>query len=73
VTIDPGVHHGDPCIKGTRIPVSLLVGSVADGFTPEEIAELYPTLTADDVRAALSYAAELVGQEVLMPLSSSSR
>ena len=34
IVIDPGIHHGEPCIKGTRVPVSVIVGSVADGDTP---------------------------------------
>jgi uncharacterized protein (DUF433 family) len=37
IVIAPDVRHGDPCIKGTRIPVAMIVGSLADGMTPEEI------------------------------------
>ena len=58
VAIDPEVHHGDPCIKGTRIPVAMIVGSLADDMTPEEILHAYPQLTSDDIRAALAYAAD---------------
>ena len=42
IVIAPDLHHGDPCIKGTRIPVAMIVGSLADGMTPEEIREAYP-------------------------------
>jgi uncharacterized protein (DUF433 family) len=68
VVIAPDLHHGDPCIKGTRIPVAMIVGSLADGMTPEEIQEAYPQLTAGDIQAALAYAADLIHQEVLAPL-----
>jgi uncharacterized protein (DUF433 family) len=68
VVIAPDLHHGDPCIKGTRIPVAMIVGSLADGMTPEEIREAYPQLTAEDIQAALAYAADVIHQEVLAPL-----
>jgi len=67
VTIDSDIHHGDPCITGTRIPVTTIVGSLADGMTVEEILEAYPQLTPIDVKAALAYAADVLRQEVLIP------
>lgn len=42
VIVDPDIHHGDPCIKGTRIPVSIIVGSVADKMSLEEVRVAYP-------------------------------
>jgi uncharacterized protein (DUF433 family) len=57
IVIAPDLHHGDPCIKGTRIPVAMIVGSLADGMTSGEIQEAYPQLTAEDIQAALAYAA----------------
>lgn len=69
IVISPDIHHGDPCIKGTRVPVGVIVGSLADGMLPEEILAEYPQLTRDDIQASLAYAAELVQQEVLAPLS----
>jgi uncharacterized protein (DUF433 family) len=69
ITIDPAVHHGEPCIKGTRIPVSLIVGSIADGDRPEDLLAAYPSLTREDVQAALSYAAEAVREAPLVPLA----
>ena len=68
IVIAPDLHHGDPCIKGTRIPVAMILGSLADGMTQEEIQVAYPQLTSEDIRAALAYAAEVIHQDVLMPL-----
>lgn len=59
ISIDPNVCHGKPCIKGTRIWVSLIVDNLAFGSTEEEILEAYPSLTREDIRAALAYAAEM--------------
>lgn len=70
ISIDPAVHHGEPCIQGTRIPVSVLVGSLADGDTPEEILTAYPALTREDVSATLYYAAEAVRDAPLLPFAS---
>ena len=60
IVIDPAIHHGEPCIKGTRVPVSVIFGSIADGDTAEEIIEAWPRLTGDDIKAALEFAAEKV-------------
>jgi len=60
IVIDPAIHHGDPCIKGTRVPVSIIVASIADGDTTEEVLNAYPQLAAEDVKAALKFAAEAV-------------
>lgn len=68
IVIAPDLHHGDPCIKGTRIPVAMVIGSLADGMTPEEIQEAFPQLTGQDIRAALAYAADVVHRDVLAPL-----
>jgi uncharacterized protein (DUF433 family) len=46
----------------------MIVGSLADGLTPGQIQEAYPQLTAEDIQAALAYAAELISQDVLAPL-----
>jgi uncharacterized protein (DUF433 family) len=69
VTIDPEIHHGEPCIKGTRVPVALLVGSIADGMTIEEVVIEYPQITREAVQAALAYAADVIRQEILLPLA----
>ena len=59
ISINPKVLHGRACIRGTRIPVSVVLDNVAAGLDTSGIIQSYPTLTADDIRAALSYAAEL--------------
>ena len=69
IAIDPEIHHGDPCIKGTRIPVTMVVGSLADGITFDDIRQAYPQLTNEDIYAALAYAAEVMRQEIVYPLS----
>jgi uncharacterized protein (DUF433 family) len=68
IVIAPDLHHGDPCIKGTRIPVAMIVGSLADGMTSAQIRKAYPQLADEDIRAALAYAAELTHEELLVPL-----
>jgi uncharacterized protein (DUF433 family) len=67
IVLDPDLHHGDPCVRDTRIPVATIVGSLADGMTAEEILQAYPQLTAVKIQAALAYAAEVMRQEVLLP------
>ena len=69
VAVSADLHHGDPCIKGTRIPVRTLIGSLADGMRPEEILKEYPQLSPDDLLGALAYAADVLSQEVLAPLT----
>lgn len=68
ISFDPTVHHGDPCIARTRVPVSVIVGSVADGDTPEQILTSYPQLTREDIRAALLCAAEAVNRFDFVPI-----
>ena len=69
VTIDLEIHHGEPCIKGTRVPVAMLVGSIADGLTIEEVIKEYPQITREAVQAALAYAADVLRQEIILPLA----
>lgn len=59
ISIDPGVCFGKPCIRGTRIWVSLILDFLANGMSIEEILAEYPQLTAEDVRAAIAYGAEM--------------
>jgi uncharacterized protein (DUF433 family) len=68
IKIDPAIHHGDACIAGTRVPVSVIVGSVAEGDTWEEILASYPQLKREDIQAALLYAAEAVNRFEMIPL-----
>jgi uncharacterized protein (DUF433 family) len=67
IVIDPGIQHGKPVIRGTRVPVARLLGALAGGMTFEEICHEYD-VTADDLRAAIRYAEELVEQEAHHPL-----
>jgi len=60
IAIDPAIHDGDPCIKGTRVPVSTIVASIADGDTFDQVRNAYPHITPDDIKAALKFAAEAV-------------
>ena len=59
ISIDPNVCHGKPCIKGTRIMVWIIVDYIANGDTVEDVLAAYPSLTREDVQAALAYAAEM--------------
>ena len=68
ISIDLDVCHGKPCIRGTRVMVSIILDYLKAGETIETIQRQYPTLVADDVRAALSYAAWLAHEEEEQPL-----
>lgn len=58
ITIDPHICHGKPVIRGTRMPVTLVVGSLAGGMSFEEVQREYD-ITAEDIRAALKFVGEL--------------
>jgi uncharacterized protein (DUF433 family) len=68
IVTNPQVCHGKPCLRGTRIMVSVVLDNLAQELTPEDIVREYSPLTLDDVRAALAYAAVLAGEEELVPL-----
>jgi nicotinamide-nucleotide amidase len=59
ISTDPNVCHGQPCITGTRVMVSVIIDNLAAGHSPEEIVHSYPTLVLQDIEAAVRYAAEL--------------
>jgi uncharacterized protein (DUF433 family) len=63
ISVDPNVSFGKPCIRGTRIWVSLIVDNLADGVSADEILAAYPQLNRDDIRAALAFAAEMTRQQ----------
>ena len=65
ISIDPNVCHGKPCIKGTRIMVWIIVSYLANGDTIEEVLQAYPSLTREDILAALAYAAEMTRERVI--------
>ena len=68
ITTDPKVMLGKPVIRGTRVPVELIVRMAGQGIAEEEILREYPRLTKDDIRAALTYAAEVVAGEDVFPI-----
>lgn len=59
ISIDPNICFGKPCIKGTRIWVSLILDYLSSGMSIDELLEEYPYLTRDDILAALAYGAEM--------------
>jgi uncharacterized protein (DUF433 family) len=63
VVRDPQVCHGQATVRGTRVLVSIVLDSLADGMTEAEILAEYPTLTAEGIRAAAAYGAELARDE----------
>ncbi len=67
VTVDPAVCHGQACIKGTRIMVAVVLDNLAAGLQTDEILQSYPPLKAEDVQAAMAYAADLA-RERMVPL-----
>jgi uncharacterized protein (DUF433 family)/predicted nuclease of predicted toxin-antitoxin system len=66
ITFDHAVMGGRACVRGMRIPVSVVVNLLANGMSVEEILREYPTLEAEDIREALRYAASLAGEEVYL-------
>jgi uncharacterized protein (DUF433 family) len=59
IDVDPEICHGQACIKGTRIMVSVVLDNLAAGMAVEEILKQYPTLTREAIQAAIHYAADL--------------
>ena len=63
ISSDPEILHGRPCVKGTRIPVWLVVAMLGDGMTEEEILREYPSLNLIDIKACLKFASYVVDYE----------
>jgi uncharacterized protein (DUF433 family) len=72
ISIDPEICFGKPCIRGTRIWIALIIENLATGVAESEILQAYPDLQADDIRAALAYAAEVTRERVI-PVSVTAR
>ena len=68
IEINPDIMGGKPVIKGTRVPVEVIVGGLAGGMTLKEVCKEY-RIKAGDVRAALAYAAETLSEEHLIAFS----
>ena len=72
ISVDPNVCFGKPCIRGTRIWVSLILDFLASGMTDSEVMAEYSQLTEDDIHAAIAYGAEMSRQQyVEIPIESS--
>jgi uncharacterized protein (DUF433 family) len=63
IVVDPKIMLGKPVIKGTRLPVEIIIEKVAYGATTEDLRKDYPFLKEDDIRAALLYAAKRIANE----------
>ncbi len=65
ITVDPNVCHGQACIKGTRIMVSVVLDNLAAGLSIEEVVKSYPSLTKEAIQSAIAYASELTRERIL--------
>lgn len=65
ITVDPNVCHGQACIKGTRVMVSVILDNLAANVPQDEILRGYPTIGQESVQAAIAYAAELARERVV--------
>jgi uncharacterized protein (DUF433 family) len=63
IEINPSVMQGKPVIKGTRIPVELVLRKLGEGATERDLLDAYPNLTTTDIRAAMTYAADTLAHE----------
>jgi len=64
IAVDPAVQHGKPVVRGTRVPVDIIVGSLAGGMTFSDVQREYG-ITLDDIHACLAYAADALAEERL--------
>jgi uncharacterized protein (DUF433 family) len=67
ITRDPGICGGEPVIRGTRVPLRTILASLADGDAPDQILKDFPTLTPDDVRAVIAFAAASAEEDLPTP------
>lgn len=71
VTIDNEIQHGKPILTGTRIPIAIIIGSLAGGMSYEEVMEEYG-VTQEQILAALAYFSELLNNEIIYPMEKAS-
>lgn len=69
ITVDPEVCHGAACIAGTRIPVSVILDNLASGLSRQDVLKSYPSLSPEDIDAALAYAALLAKEQHILRFS----
>jgi uncharacterized protein (DUF433 family) len=67
ISIDPEIQHGKPCIRGTRIPVYIILEMLEHGLTIQEILEEYPHIKEEDVKACIAFARRFVEGEEISP------
>jgi uncharacterized protein (DUF433 family) len=73
ITLDPGIMFGKPVIKGTRIPIELILRKIGAGMTEAQIIEHHPRLTVEDIRAAAAFAADhLANEEIVLAVGQES-
>jgi uncharacterized protein (DUF433 family) len=68
IDVNSKVMLGKPVIRGTRIPVELILRKLGEGATVEDLLDAYPRLTSDDIRAALTYASRVLSREETIPV-----
>ncbi len=73
VEINPEIMFGKPVIKGTRIPVELILRKLSEGATEADLLDAYPRLTHQDIQAAIRYAADALAHEQVVFLADASR
>ena len=66
IEINPGVMLGKPVIRGTRIPIELILRKLSEGATTDDLLDAYPRLTPEDIQAVLAYAADAVAHETIL-------
>ena len=66
IEINPAVMLGKPVIRGTRIPVELILRKLSEGATEQDLLDAYPRLTRADIQAALAYAADMLAHETIL-------
>jgi uncharacterized protein (DUF433 family) len=67
IEINPEVMLGKPVIRGTRVPVELILHKLSEGASENDLLDGYPGLTTADIRAAIAYAADAVAHEEILP------
>jgi uncharacterized protein (DUF433 family) len=63
IVVNPDIMLGKPIIRGTRITVEIILRKLGEGATPKDLLEAYPHLTAEDIQAAMTYAADTLAHE----------
>ena len=66
ITVDPEIMLGKPIIVGTRITVEAILKKLSDGYSVDEVVEIFPTLRKDDILVALAYSADVIGREEMI-------